>query len=72
MMQLRNHARIGHQPRIRGEDAGHVLPQHDMTRAKRSRQQGGGQVRAAAAERREAAVGRAADEAGTTATGRRR
>ena len=29
MVQLRDEPRVGHQPRIGGQDAGHVLPQHD-------------------------------------------
>ena len=56
MMQLRDHARIGHQPRIRGHDAGHVFPQHHLRRAQRSRQQRRGEIGAAAAQRRHAAV----------------
>ena len=64
MVQLRNQPRVRHEPRIRGQDAAHVLPQHDLARAQRPGQQRRRQIRSAAAERRRAAVRRLADEAG--------
>ena len=64
MVELRNQPRVGHEPRIGGEDAGHVLPEHDALGAERAREERRRQIRAAAAERRHAAVRRLADEAG--------
>ena len=64
VMELRNQPCVGHQPRVRGEDAGHVLPQRHDFGAERAPHQRGGEVGAAAAERGHAAIGPAADEAG--------
>ena len=64
VVQLRNEPGVGHEPGIGGEDAGHVLPEHDAPRAERWREQSRGQIRAAASERDDAAVGCRTDEAG--------
>ena len=64
VMQLRDEPRVGHEARIGGQDARHVLPQHDAPGAERAREQRRRQVGAPAAERRHAAVRRLADEAG--------
>ena len=63
VVQLRDQPRVGHQPRVGGEDPGHVLPQRHDLGAQRAREQRGGEVGAAAAERGDAAVGGPADEA---------
>jgi hypothetical protein len=64
MMELRDEPRVGDEPRIGGQDSRDVLPQHDALGAEGARQQGGRQVGAPAAERRDAAIRRPPDEAG--------
>ena len=63
VMELRDEPRVGDEARIGGQDARHVLPQHDALGAERAREQRRRQVGAAAAERRHAAVRGLADEA---------
>ena len=64
VVQLGNEARVRNHSRIGGEDAGNVFPQHHAAGAEHSREQRGGEVRAAAAEGGDAVIRRAADEAG--------
>ena len=64
MMQLRNQPRVGDGPWIGGQDAGHVLPQHDPPGPERARQDRRGEIRSAATERGDAAVRRTPDETG--------
>ena len=64
VVELRDEARVGHGPRVGREDARHVLPEDDTLRAQAAAQHRGRQVRAAAAERRQAAVGPHTEEAG--------
>jgi hypothetical protein len=59
-----HHARIRHDPRVGGEEPGHVLPEGDARGAERAGDERGGQVRAPPAERSDLPVGRGADEAG--------
>ena len=63
-VELRDHTRVGDDARIRGEQAGHVLPQRDRGRAQSASEQRRAQVRATAADGRNFAGGCAADEAG--------
>jgi len=63
-VKLRNHPGIGHDPRVRGEEPGYVLPERDPAGAERPGEKRGSEVGAAPAEGRYLAVGRAADEAG--------
>ena len=48
-VQGRDHARVGDDPGIGREQAGHVLPQRDSARTERAGEQGGGEIGAAAA-----------------------
>jgi hypothetical protein len=64
MVQLRNQPGIGHQPRISGQDAGDVFPQHHPPGVQCPGKEGRGQIGAAPPHRRDAAIGGAADEAG--------
>jgi hypothetical protein len=63
-VQLGNHPRVRHDARIGGQEAGHVLPQGDPTRAQRPGQQRRREIGAAATQRREVALERGAQEAG--------
>jgi hypothetical protein len=63
VVELGQQARVGHGARIGGQDAGDVLPQHDARGAERAGEQCRGEIGAAAAERRDGAVGPRADEA---------
>jgi hypothetical protein len=44
MVEPRQEACIGHQSRIGGQDAGDILPQHDVPSAQRAAEQRGGQI----------------------------
>jgi hypothetical protein len=61
-VELGDDAGVGHHPRIGREEPRHVLPQRHPRGAERPSEQGRGEIRAAAAERRDLAVGRGADE----------
>jgi hypothetical protein len=63
-VELRDDPRVGHHPRIGGEQTRHVLPERDPLRAEGAAEQRGGEVGAPPAQRRELAFGRRADEAG--------
>ena len=53
-VQLRDHARVGHDARIGGEQARDVLPERDLLGRQRASEQRGGQIGAAPPERRHA------------------
>ena len=63
-MQLRHHAGVGHDPRVRREQARHVLPQGHVPGAERAAEQRGREVRAAPAQRRHLAVRGGGEESG--------
>ena len=63
VMQLRDEPGVRHEPGIGGQDSGDILPQRHARRAERAGHERGCQIGSAAAERRDAAVGRMADEA---------
>ena len=63
-VQLRDHARVRHEPRIAREQPRHILPQRHRARVERTREQRRREIGAAAAERRHGAVGGHAEEAG--------
>ena len=69
--QIVNRPRLRVAVRIGGEVAGHVLDQLARVGAHRGREQHGGQVRPAAAERRDRAAGADAEEAGDDDDARR-
>ena len=62
MMELGNQPGVGHHLGIGGQDAGHVLPQHDARGAEGAGDQCRRQVRSSSSERRHARVGCLADE----------
>ena len=64
VMELRDEACVGHEPRIGSQDPRDVLPQHDAPRTERAREERRRQIGSAAAERRHASIRRLADEAG--------
>ena len=63
-VELGNHPRVRHHARIRGEDAGHVFPQHHAARPQAAADERCGQIRSAAAHGGHAAIGCRADETG--------
>ena len=62
MVQLRDEARVANDTGIGREDARNVFPEDDAPRSERSAEQRRRQIRTAAAERGDAAVGCASDE----------
>jgi hypothetical protein len=63
VMELGDEARLGHVPRVCGQDPRHVLPEHAALRAQGAREERRREVRPAPAEGRELALGAGADEA---------
>jgi hypothetical protein len=61
-VKLRNDPRVGHDPRIGGQQPGHVLPERDPRGAEGARQQRGREIRAAPAQRGHFTLGRGSDE----------
>ena len=63
-VDLRDHARVRHDPGVRREQARHVLPERDLPGPEHPGEQRGGEIRAAAPERGHLAVGRRPQEPG--------
>src|SRR5207247_1328157 len=61
-VHLRHDPRVGDDPRVGRQQAGHVLPERHLARAQHARQERGGQVRAAAPEGGDLTVRRRAQE----------
>ncbi len=70
-VELRDEAGVGHGARIRGEQAGHVLPERDLARAQGTADQDGGDVGSAAAQGGELSVRSRAEEPGHDRDGAR-
>ena len=63
-MELGDDPRVRHDARIGREESGYILPQRHPRRAEPAGKQRGGEIRAAAAQRRHLAFRRRTDEAG--------
>jgi len=63
-VQLRDDARVRHDPGVRGQDSRDVLPEKDSPRRKRAREERRRQVGSAASERRDTPVRSGAEKPG--------